>query len=201
VDLGNLARAVLRQFWIVVMTVVLLTCATVAFSLVQKPQYEASTKIIVGQGGKLTQDPVEEAGLQSITDTLVVAVETRPVAEGVIRKLDLQRSPKEVLENMQAKRIGPTQFIEVTYTGTDPQRTQQVANGIGEVFSQQVAGVSPGPEDITASVWEPAVVPKSPVDPDPIRNGLLALIAGLMLGIGLAVLLDFLSMPHVRHKK
>ena len=182
------------------MTVVLLTGATVGFSIVQAPQYEASIKIVIGQGGKLTQDPLEEAGLRSLTDTMVVAVDTRPVAEGVIRKLDLQKSPKEMLEDTNVKRIGPTQFIEVTYTDTDPERAKLVANTIGSVFSKEIAGVSPGPDAITASVWEPAVVPESPVDPDPIRNGFLALVLGLMLGVGLALLLDYLSAPGKRKK-
>jgi capsular polysaccharide biosynthesis protein len=195
VDLGDLTRAVLRRFWVVVSTVVLLTGATVGFSIVQTPTYDASTKIIIGQGGKLTQDPVAEAGLQDITDTMVVAVGTRPVAEGVISKLHLHKSPTKFLKDMSVQRLGATQFIEVTYTDTDPKRAQRVANTIGEVFSQEVAGVSPGPNDITASVWEPAAVPQSPADPDPIRNGLLALVLGLVLGMGLALLVDYLSVP------
>jgi len=182
------------------MTVVLLTGATVGFSIAQPPKYEASIKIIVGQGGKLTQDPLEEAGLRDITDTMVVAVDTRPVAEGVIRELGLEKTPKEVLEDMSVQRIGATQFIEVTYTDTDPERAKRVANTIGSVFSDEIAGISPGQDAITASIWEPAMVPTSPEDPDPIRNGFLALVLGMMLGVGLALLLDYLSVP-VKHRK
>jgi capsular polysaccharide biosynthesis protein len=199
-DLGHLIQAVLRQFWVVVMTVVVLTGATAGFSIVQTPEYVAQTMIIIGQEGKLTQDPVEEAGLQSLTDTMVVAIDTRPVAEGVIRKLELQRTTKEVLDNMSAQRLGATQFIEVSYSDTDPKRAHLVANTIGTVFSDKIAVVSPGPHAITASIWEPAAVPGSPVSPDPIRNGFLALVLGLMLGVGLAVLVDFLSVRG-RHQK
>jgi capsular polysaccharide biosynthesis protein len=194
-DLHVLSQAIARQFWVVVMTVVLLTGAAVGFSIAQPPKYEASIKIIIGQGGKLTQDPLAEAGLRDITDTMVVAVDTRPVAEGVIRELNLDKNPKEVLEDMSAQRVGATQFIEVTYTDTDPERAKRVANTIGSVFSDEIAGVSPGPDAITASVWEPATAPTSPEDPDPIRNGFLASVLGVMLGMGLALLLDYLSRP------
>jgi len=200
VDLGSLAEAVLRRFWVVVVTVVLITGATIGFSIAQTPEYEASIKIVIGQGGKLTQDPVEQAGLQNITDTMVVAIDTRPVAEGVIRELDLKKSPKDLLKDMSVQRIGPTQFIEVTYRDTDPKRAKLVANTIGTVFSDQVGGVSPGEKAISATVWEPAVVPQSPADPDPVRNGFLALILGLMIGVGLALLLDYLSVPGKRRK-
>ncbi len=199
-DLGVLSQAVLSQFWAVILTVILLTGATIGFSFAQQPKYEASIKIIIGQGGKLTQDPIAEAGLRDITDTMVVAVDTRPVAEGVIRELGLKETPKEVLEDMSVKRIGPTQFIEVTYTDTDPVRAKRVANTIGSVFSDEIAGVSPGSEAITASIWEPAVTPTSPEDPDPIRNGFLASVLGVPLGVGVALLADYLSPSSKRRK-
>src|SRR5215218_5466529 len=126
-DLNVLGQAILRQFWVVVITVVVITGATTGFSLAQPPEYEASIKIIIGQGGKLTQDPVAQAGLMDITDTMVVAVDTRPIAQGVIRKLGLDETPKEVLKNMTAQRIGATQFIEVSYTDFDPERAERVA--------------------------------------------------------------------------
>ena len=199
-DLNVLGQAILRQFWVVVITVVVITGATTGFSLAQPPEYEASIKIIIGQGGKLTQDPVAQAGLMDITDTMVVAVDTRPIAQGVIRKLGLDETPKEVLKNMTAQRIGATQFIEVSYTDFDPERAERVANTIGSVFSDEIAGISPGSDAITASVWEPATVPTSPEDPDPIRNGFLASVLGAMLGVGLALLFDYLSTPGKRKK-
>lgn len=192
-DLGDIIQAILRQFWVVVLTVVLLTGATIGFSIAQTPQYEASTLIIIGQGGKLTQNPLELAGIRDITDTMVVAISTRTVAEGVIDKLDLKKTPKELLDNMEVKREGPTQFIRVTYTDDDPKRAQLVANTIGNVFSDKVAGVSPSAEAITATIWDPAAVPQTPADPDPVRNGFLALILGLVLGVALALLMDYLT--------
>jgi capsular polysaccharide biosynthesis protein len=42
-------------------------------------------------------------------------------------------------------------------------------------------------------VWERAVVPNKPVSPEPLRDGLIALIMSAMLGTGLAFLLEFLD--------
>lgn len=53
--------------------------------------------------------------------------------------------------------------------------------------------VSPGANAITATVWERAIVPEEPVSPNPLRDGLLALMLGLMLGTGAAFLLEYLD--------
>ncbi|MCA3748410.1 MAG: capsular biosynthesis protein, partial [Rubrobacter sp.] len=61
------------------------------------------------------------------------------------------------------------------------------------IFSERVSEVSPGANAITATVWEEAVVPETPVSPDPLLNGLVALALGLLLGLGLAFLLEYLD--------
>ncbi len=43
-----------------------------------------------------------------------------------------------------------------------------------------------------AMVWEQAWVPDEPVSPKPVRNGLVALGAGVMLGVALAFLPEYL---------
>jgi capsular polysaccharide biosynthesis protein len=46
---------------------------------------------------------------------------------------------------------------------------------------------------VKAVVWERAALPQSPVSPDPVRTGVIALVVGLMLGTGLAFLVDRLD--------
>lgn len=192
----DLFRIVWRQLWVVVLVATVLTGAAVGASLVQTPTYTASIKIFVGQevsddsGTSLGGDV---AGLQQITQTMAQAVDTRPVAEAVIQRLDLQESPDAVVAKTTSEQIGATQFIEVSYTDTSPEEAQETANAIGEVFSEQISEVSASANAITATVWEPAVVPDAPVSPDPLRNGLLALVVGTMLGLGLAFLLEHLD--------
>lgn len=192
----DLFRIVWRQLWVVVLVATVLTGAAVGASLLQTPTYAASIKIFVGQevrddsGTSLGGDV---AGLQQITQTMAQAVDTRPVAEAVIQRLDLQESPDAVVAKTTSEQIGATQFIEVSYADTSPEEAQQTANAIGEVFSEQISEVSASANAITATVWEPAVVPDAPVSPDPLRNGLLALVVGTMLGLGLAFLLEHLD--------
>ncbi len=158
--------------------------------------YEASIKLLVGQeqrSGTASQLGSDVQGLQQLTQTVADLVNTRPVAEAVIDRLDLEVSPEGFLENLGVEPVANTQTIQVSYTDPDPEQAQEIANTVGDVFSEQVSEVSPSANAITATVWEQAVAPDEPVSPDPVRNGALALVLGLMLGVGLAFLLEYLD--------
>jgi capsular polysaccharide biosynthesis protein len=124
---------------------------------------------------------------------MVEGVNSRPVAEGVIQELGLETTPEDLIQGVRVERIPDTQFIQVFYRDPSPDRAQQVANTMGSVFSEQIFEVSPTASAVTATVWEPAVTPNEPASPDLERNALLALALGLVLGIGLALLLEYLD--------
>jgi capsular exopolysaccharide synthesis family protein len=165
--------------------------AVLAFDLTQTPQYEASIKILVGQKRGITETPSDAIGLQQLTLTMAQAVSTRPVAEAVILQQDLQTTPEALLAELSVEQIPSTQFVEVSYKDPNPERARRVVNTVGEVFSEQVSAVSSSANSITATVWEPAITPDEPVSPDPARDVLLAMALGLMLGVGLAFLLEY----------
>src|SRR5215210_7873436 len=193
-SLSDLLGVIWKRLWIVVLVAALLTGAVVGFSYAQTPIYEASIKILVGQERGITETPNDVLGLQQLTQTMVGGVSSRPVAEAVIRQQDLRMTTHEFLdEHLSVEQEPNTQWIQVAYRDASPERAARVANAVGDVFSKQVSEVSPRASAITATVWERAVVPDAPVSPNPVRNGLAALILGLMLGVGLAFLLEVLD--------
>jgi capsular polysaccharide biosynthesis protein len=184
-----------RRMWTIVLVAAVLTGSALAFSLVQTPTYEASVKILVGQ--KTASDTnldADVSGLQALTLTVAKAVPTKPVADAVAKRLDLpEGSAGVVLKNTSAEPDPGTLFIDVSYTHSDPRRAQLIANTIGQVLSEKISEESLGANAITAKVWAPAALPKTPVSPDPIRNGILALMVGSFLGVVLAFLLEYVD--------
>jgi len=193
ISLRDILLVIRRRLWIISVVAVVLAGAAVGFSMAQTPVYEASIKILVGQERGITQDPNSALGLQQLTQTMVGGVSSRPVAKAVIRQENLRMTTEEFLSHLSAEQEPNTQWIQVNYTDSSPERAQRVANVVGDVFSKQVSEVSPNANAITATVWERAVVPDAPVTPNPVRNGLLALALGLIIGVGLAFLLEYLD--------
>jgi capsular polysaccharide biosynthesis protein len=115
---------------------------------------------------------------------------SRPLAETVIEQNNLQMTPEGLTSHLSAKQIGETQFIRVDFADPDPRTAQEVVNAVADVFSNQVYEVSPSANGVTATVWEPALVSDRPVSPEYVRNASVALLLGLILGIGLAFLVE-----------
>jgi len=198
-SLRDIVRIILKRLWVIVLVTLVLVGVAVGFSLAQTPTYESSIKVLVGQrqatedSGSLGNLGNDIQGLQQLTTTLTAAVDSRPVAEAVIKRLNLDMTPESLLANLDAQQIPDTQFIQVTYRDSNPERARLVANTVGEVFSELVSKVSPDANGVTATVWESAVAPDNPVSPNLKLNIFMALVLGVTLGLILVFLLEYLS--------
>jgi capsular polysaccharide biosynthesis protein len=195
-SLRDVLQGLRKRVWIILVVAILLAGGAFGYSLAQTSMYESSVRLVVSQnqeGGKSGSLGSDVQGLQQLTKTLAEGVKSRLIAEVVIERLGLQMSPGEFLNNLSVQQVRDTQYIQVDYMDASPERAQQVANTLGEVFSERVSEVSPVGDATTVVVWDPAALPGEPVSPDPGRNGLLGLVLGLMLGLGIALVMEYLD--------
>jgi capsular polysaccharide biosynthesis protein len=185
-----------KRMWTIVLVAAVTAGSALGFSLLQTPTYEASVLILVGQKttGDTNLGAPDVTDLQDLALTVAKAVPTTPIAETVVERLHLQEgSAGEVIKNVSAEPDPGTMFVNVSYKDSDPERAQLIANTIGRVLSGKISEVSVGANAITATVWEPATLPGTPISPDPIRDSIIALVLGSLLGIVLAFSLEYVS--------
>lgn len=193
----DLFRTMWRRLWIVMLVLLVLVGLSVGYSYSQTPIYQASATILIGQVP--VADQASEAGndlqdLQWFMPTLAAAANTRPVAEDVVQRLDMSVPPEYVQGSTGVEQIPDTQLLVVSFRDPSPERAQLIANTVGDAISERLPELGTnGSGAITATVWEQAALPYSPVSPDLMRNVLVALVLGLILGIGLAFLVDYLD--------
>lgn len=190
---ARIAGVIRKRLWLIALIAILLTGTAFALSLTQTPRYEASVRILVGQDRGFTNSPTEAVGLQQLTQTMNVAADSRTVAEAVIEELNLGVGFSDFDANMAVSQIGSTQFIEISYTDPDPATAQRVANALGDEFSDRIDETSNNSNPITATLYDRAAVPDEPASPQPFRNGVLALILGLVFGVAVAFLLEYMD--------
>jgi capsular polysaccharide biosynthesis protein len=133
--------------------------------------------------GKIQPIPNAPAGetLRALTQTTMMAIDSRPVAQEAIQRLELEMTPAELLDNLSTEQLENTSFIILTYEDTDPLRAQQIVNTVGKVSSELISERSAGGSKLRTTVYERVAVPLTPVSPHPLRNGLLTLVIGLVL--------------------
>jgi capsular polysaccharide biosynthesis protein len=195
ITVERVLEILLRRVSAIILVTVVITGSALGFSLNQTPTYVASVKMLVSQkspGGPNLGGDI--AGLQEVTLTVARAVDTEPVAQGVVEQLNQpELSAGEVLANMSVEPDPGTMFINISYKDSDPQRAQLIANTIAEMGSQKISDVMLGANPIVARIWQPAMLPENPVSPNPVRNGIIALLLGGILGVGLAFLLEYVD--------
>ncbi|MBA3474714.1 MAG: polysaccharide biosynthesis tyrosine autokinase [Rubrobacter sp.] len=193
ISLRDVFRILWKRAWLIVLVAVLALGLAVGLSLWQTPQYQSSITILVGQERGLIGPTGDPNRLLTLSETIATAVASLPVAKGVDEKLGLQTSPEYLLAGVTAEPIEGTQFVQVTYTGSDPEQTRRIANAFGEVSTEKISNLSPDPDTLTATVFERATLPGAQISPNSLRNGLLAVLMGGAMGVGLAFLLEFLD--------
>jgi capsular polysaccharide biosynthesis protein len=188
-SLGVLLQTVSQRAWAIALGVVLIVGFTLSFTIMQQPLYEASTTMLVTQGnstpGSLGNDVV---GLQKTTPTMANLINNRRVAERVVRQLDLQITPQELLNHLKVEAIFPTQLLRITYEDPSAQRAAQVVSAYGNEFSKEASDVLTNANGVTATVWDQAAVPDRPASPNFVLNLCLALVVGLAFGVAAAFL-------------
>jgi capsular polysaccharide biosynthesis protein len=177
---------------VLVVAVVIVAMAVSWGTFFQMPTYKASAHVLVGerapaQGtgkGKIQLIPLAPTPetLGMLTQTMISAIESRPVAEEVIRRSGLRMDPDELLDNLTVEQVEGTQFIRLTSEDNHPMRARLIANTVGQVSSELISERS---SNLTATVWHKAEAPESPVSPHPLRNGFLTLVIGLVLCAGI----------------
>lgn len=191
----------MKRAWLIVSVVVLCLAAAAASILVMTPTYRGETQVFVStqiSSGNLNQELFQGSNFSADRVKSYSQLVTSPtVLDPVIAELNLPVSAAELAGQVTAKVPLETVLIHIAATSDSPETAAALANAVSrslakvieELESSETRGSSP----VKATVVTPASVPTSPASPSiPINLG-LGLLIGLMVGGGLAVLLEKLN--------
>jgi receptor protein-tyrosine kinase len=191
----------IRNRWVTVVVIALITIlGTMALTLLQTPQYQASTRLFVSttsgsssvadlyNGHRLSQERV-------LSYTQLVMGET--LAQRTIDRLKLNMSAAGLKAKVTAKSKPDTVLIDVSVLDPSPVQARDIANALSDEFvimARELETPVPGARpEARVVVEQRATVPEYPVVPSKKRNLALGILLGPMLGIGLAFLRDLLD--------
>lgn len=189
---------ILHKYWILITAMTLLgVIVGGSVSLLSTPKYESSTQLYVsvrgeGQGiGDLAQG--SSVARQSVSTYAAIAT-TDSVLGPVIDELDLDVSSSALATQIQASAPASQSLVILGVTGTDRQLTADIANAVGRSLKEVVekdleaSAVKGDPSLVSLNTVQPAIAASSPVSPSVPLNIALGALAGLAVGLGIAVL-------------
>lgn len=199
-ELRDYLRAIRRRWRVVLLLTLLAGASAAAYSFAAVPQYASSAQLFVTTPSEgSTSDASYQGALfsQQRVQSYAIQVGTRDMATKVIADLGLDVGVDELRDEVDASVVAQTVILTITVTDPEPERARAIAQAYAEQLSAWVestetpagAGTSP----VKATISEPADLPEDPVSPDRLRNIVLGALAGMLLGLGAAVLRDHLD--------
>lgn len=171
------------------------TIAAVAFCLVQKPQFSATSKVFVStQSGGSAADLVQGSTftVQRVI-TYSTLVTTPIVLAPVIETLGLSIPVSTLESRVVATAPVNTSIIEITVTDSSPSRAANIANATSRSLTSVVQSIetpdtSGASSPVKLTIAQEATVPTRAVSPNVPLDITLGALIGLFVGIIIAVL-------------
>lgn len=184
----------LKKRWLMIVSITL-TAAIIAAVLsffVIKPKYEASTKLFIGKEEAESQGYSQNdvTMYQKLMKTYTATIKTKDLVEKALGSSNLEVDTKSVLENLTVTSLADTQILEVKYKSIDPIEAKTIIEEITDEFIETSKKLVPNGN---IQIIESVEMPEKPVSPNKKMNIAIAFILGLMVGVGLALLLEFLD--------
>lgn len=195
ISLQDLFATIKKYMWLIVTSVLIaITIAAIVSFLILTPIYQASTQILVNQE-KTETTAFTAQDIQTnvqLINTYNVIMKSNAILDIVKENLRLEESTTALTSRMTISSEQNSQVITLTVQDEDPFRAEDIANMTAEVFQQEIVGLM---NVDNVNILAPANVGDnpSPVKPSPTLNMAIAAVVGLMLGVGIAFLLEYLD--------
>ena len=188
------AKHFLRRYWWVILLAFAVGFGSTAFFTRRRaPAYRATTTLVVGPNETLKTprevvDSLNTLDRRSVVATFAKLPSSRTVRERAQAQLQLaeaQLTPYEVRTVV----VPDTNVLEVSAEGPDPQLAASFADAVAQqtlLYTREFYNI------YGMKVLDRSQVPTAPVGPGLSRTLLVGAVLGLLIGVGVASLFDYL---------
>ncbi|WP_161515001.1 YveK family protein [Priestia megaterium] len=195
ISLRDLFAVLRKRLWLIVLiTIIAATVSAIISFFVLTPVYESKTQILVNQAKsdeQLYNTQAVQTNVQLI-NTYNDIIKSPAILDKVIKELKLDGSAASLSGQIQVTSAQNSQVAQIVVQDTSAKRATDIANTTASVFQKEVPKIM---NVDNVKVLSKATVGESssPVKPQPLLNVAIAIVVGLMVGIGLSFLLEYLD--------
>ncbi|MGW6662150.1 YveK family protein [Peribacillus sp. NPDC055009] len=185
----------LKKRWKLIMLLTLIAAlisGTISYFLLT-PVYQASTQILVNQ--KQAENQLDSNQIRSNIDminTYSVIIKSPAILEKVIDELEMDQSVDQLSEKITINSQENSQVFSLTVLDSNPTKAVEIANTVSETFQKEIKDIM-NVDNVSVLAKAEIMENPTPVKPNPLMNIAIALMVGLMAGVGLAFLLEYMD--------
>ncbi|MYL30768.1 capsular biosynthesis protein [Halobacillus halophilus] len=198
ISLKEIFEVIKKRLWMIIGLAIAAAVISALYTIfLVTPTYEASSQFIVNQ----TQSEQQNAAYDindirtnvELINTYNVIIESPRILDQVASELNLDISAGALANKLQVSNANESQVVNVTATDNNALMAADIANTTVEVFKEEVPQLMNGVDNINVLTEANVGSDPAPVSPNTSLNIAIALVVGLMLGVGLAFLLEYLD--------
>ncbi|MEU8026376.1 MULTISPECIES: tyrosine-protein kinase domain-containing protein [Micromonospora] len=192
-DVRDFLRTVRRSWWVVLLSVMVGLAVAALVTVRTEPRYAASVTFFVTTPNQGVSDAYQgNVFMQQRVKSYADLLQSDRLAQKVVGKTPLGLTAEDVQARVTAATLPDTVLLRGTVTDTDATRALRLTEALTAQFVELVKEIETSGEGRPAPVKVEVIsgprVGSSPVSPNPARNLALGALAGLLGGIGLALL-------------
>ena len=194
IDLREYFAIIKKRFWIIALLAIIsaLISGVISFFMLN-PVYEAKSTLIVN-ADKQAETQIVTGDQITVTQKLAVTygeiIKSRIVLDDVIKNLKLNDEYEDLVKSVTVSPVQDTQIISISVQDTNPKKARDIANEIPKVFAKEAKRITKAND---VQVIDNAILPKNAVKPNKMMNVLLAAVLGMMIGLFVVFLIEYLD--------
>lgn len=197
ISLQEIAYALKKRWKLIALITIAATLVSAILSFfVIKPQYEAKAKLFIGKQETQENNAYNNSDVmmyQQLMKTYAELVKTSDLVTKAVKSANLnynQNEIKGILNNLTATPSADTQILDLSFKGGNPKEVLKITEAITNEFISESKDLIPNGN---VQVIQKPQLPENPVSPNKKLNILIAFILGLMVGVGIVLLMEYLD--------
>ncbi|WP_040207137.1 YveK family protein [Neobacillus jeddahensis] len=183
-----------RLLLIVSITVVAALISGIISFYFLTPTYQASTQILVNQtkNDQSAYNPSEVQTNLQLINTYNVIITSPAILDIVAKELDLNMTAAQLKGKITVGSEKDSQVVNLSVQDEDAKVAAQIANKTAEVFKKEITTIM-NIDNVSVLAKADVSDNPAPIKPRPLLNVAIAMVVGLMAGVGIAFLLEYFN--------
>lgn len=179
-----------RIFLILAITLTAVMVSGIVSFFFLTPIYQASTQILINKSNtdQGSYNPADVQTSLQLINTYNVIIKSPAILDLVIDEMDLNMTSGQLSSKVTVNNENQSQVMNISVQDEDPNIAAELANTIAKVFKEENIMKA---DNINILSKAEVTDGQAPIKPQPLLNIAIALVVGLMAGVGLAFLLEY----------